>query len=251
MSFSNLLQVLLIAENQNDKFQTHNDGIAALEQAANQVYKSTADTATIAVARTDFQRNTLFKFSGQTAARIVTFPSTTDAGATINTQRKFTVWNASSFDLTLQASTGTGASYVLKSGHFCDVYLDHEDLYALNDFNTASPLGAYDIGFFIPSKPNDNVNGLIFTAARAFSLPVGLAGSVGAVGTSPTSAATFPLKKNTTSIGSINVAVGGAVTFTFAAAVSFAVGDTLVVMTPTPQDTTLADVSVTFKGTRI
>jgi hypothetical protein len=251
MSFSSLLQVLLIAENQNDKYQTHNDGISALEQAANQVYKNTADTSTIAVVKADFQRNTLFKFSGPTADRIVTFPSTTDTGSSINSQRRFTVWNASSFNLTLKASSGTGTSYVLQPGHFCEAYLDHEDFIALNDFNAGSPLGAYDVAFFIPDKPNDNVNGLIFTAVRAFKLPSGLSGSQGSVGTVPTSAATLTIKKNASTIGTINVAITGAVTFTFSSDVSFAAGDKLVVVTPTPQDATLADVAVTFLATRI
>jgi len=240
----------LIAENQANKYQTHNDGIAALEQAANQIYRSTADTATIAITKTNFLRNVLFKFSGLTAARIATFPSTTDTGSTINSQRRFTVWNASTFSLTLKASTGTGTSYVLPAGHFCEAYLDHEDFVVVNDFNAAAPFGAYDIAFFIPDKPNDNVSGMVFTAARTFTLPINLTGSVGSVGVNPTGAVTLSLQKNATSIGSINISTSGVVTFTFTAAVSFAVGDKLVVMTPTPQDATLADVSVTLIGTR-
>ena len=64
-------------------------------------------------------------------------------------------------------------------------------------------------------------------------------------------AAVLTIKKNVTSIGTINISTGGVVTFTFSAAVSFAAGDKLSVVTPSPQDTTLADVSITFMGSRV
>jgi hypothetical protein len=249
MAFSNLLQILLIAENQNDKYQTHNDGIAALEQAGNAIYKNTT-AGDIAVSKSNAQRYRVFKFSGAAAAQIITFPSKTDTLDTVNTQREFIVWNASSFDYTIKASSGTGTSFVLKAGHVGLFYQDFEDIACLSDTDTSNVLGAYDIGFFIPSKPNDNVNGLVFSCVRPFKLPIGLAGSKGAVGVNPTSAATLTIKKNTTTIGTINISALGVVTFTFSAAVSFAAGDVLSVITPTPQDATLEDVSVTFMGTR-
>lgn len=250
MAFSNLLQVLLIAENQSDKYQTHNDGISALEQAANQVYKNTATTSTIAVSKTNLLRNILFKFSGATADQTITFPSTTDTGNTINTQRKFHVWNNTIYSLTLKASTGTGAQFVLRPGHIAEVYLDFEDLICLDDTD-ATNLGAYDIAFFLPGLPTAAVNGMVFTAARAFTLPVGLTRSVGSVGTNPASAATLTMEKNGTTIGTINISTAGVVTFTFSTLTSFAIGDKLVVTTPNPQDAALADVAVTFVGTRV
>ena len=250
MAFSNLLQVLLIAENQSDKYQTHNDGIAALEQASNAIYKNTT-AGDIAVSKTNAQRYRIFKFSGAAANQQITFPSTTDTLATVNTQREFVVWNASGFDYTIKASTGTGTSYVLRAGRVGMFYQDFEDVVCLNDTDATAALGAYDVGFFIPGQPGDNVNGLIFTCVRPFKLPINLAGSQGSVGANPTAAAVLTIKKNVTSIGTINISTGGVVTFTFSAAVSFAAGDKLSVVTPSPQDTTLADVSITFMGSRV
>lgn len=245
MAFSNLLQVLLIAENQSDKYQTHNDGIAALEQASNAIYKNNT-AGNITVSKSNFLRYRVFKFSGAAAAQDLVFPSTTDTLSSINTQREFVVWNASSFDYTVKASTGTGTSYVLKAGHVGLFYLDFEDVTCFSDVSAAA--GFLDIGLTIPGQPADAGTVLYFPVVRAFSLPLNLTGSRGACRVNPTATATFAVTKNGSSIGSIAISTGGVFTFTLTAT-SFAPGDLLRITAPTPQDGTLVDVGLTLVGT--
>lgn len=247
MAFSNLLQVLLIAENQSDKYQTHNDGIAALEQASNAIYKNNT-AGNITVSKTNFLRYRVFKFSGAAAAQNLLFPSTTDTGSTVNTQREFVVWNASSFDYTVKASTGTGASYVLKTGRVGLFYLDFEDVVCMSDVAAAGGGNFIDIGLTIPGQPADAGTVLYFPAVRAFSLPTNLTGSRGACRINPTATATFAVTKNGSSIGSAAINTSGVFTFTLTAT-SFVAGDILRISAPTPQDASLVDVGLTLVGT--
>lgn len=68
----------------------------------------------------------------------------------------------------------------------------------------------------------------------------------------PTSDATFTIKKNGSSIGTIVFEDGSPtnVTITFTSAVSFAAGDLLQITAPGSADATLADISITLVGER-
>ena len=249
MAFSNLLQVLLIAENQSDKYQTHNDGIAALEQASNAIYKNNT-AGNITVSKSNFLRYRVFKFSGAAAAQNLVFPSTTDTLSSINTQREFVVWNASAFNYTVKASTGAGTTYVLKAGRVGLFYLDYQDIVCLNDMSATTPIGVLDIGVTIPGAPADAGYSLYFPVVRGFSFPANFAGSKAVCRVNPTATATFTILKNGVSAGTVALNTSGVATFT-GSAVTFAAGDILSITNPTPADTTLVDVGITLMGTQI
>lgn len=87
------------------------------------------------------------------------------------------------------------------------------------------------------------------------TLPAGLTGSEATARVAAASAVTVTLNKisggTTTAIGSISWAAGNtAGTFTLAEATSFAPGDLIEELWPTPADATLADVAITLRASR-
>jgi hypothetical protein len=111
--------------------------------------------------------------------------------------------------------------------------------------------GIIDIALWYPGVPAASTTLLQFLADRAFTLPASLTGSQGFAGTVPTGSVTIDVRKNGTSQGSVNFAAATATsTFIFASAVAFAPGDRLTLVAPGTPDATLANLSVTLKGTR-
>jgi hypothetical protein len=93
---------------------------------------------------------------------------------------------------------------------------------------------------------------LLMVFPRAVNFPANFAGSYGKCLTNPSATKTYTVYKNTsTEVGTVQISTSG--TFTFAttsgAAKSFAVSDYLTIATPSPIDSTLADVAMTFAGT--
>jgi hypothetical protein len=110
----------------------------------------------------------------------------------------------------------------------------------------------FDVSLFVPGLPTAGATVLRFVFTRAVSFPASLTGSLAGCGIASTGAKVFTLNKNGSAIGSVNIAAAAVVaTFTFASAVSFAGGDILTVVAPTPQDATLADFFMTLLGTRV
>ncbi len=91
---------------------------------------------------------------------------------------------------------------------------------------------------------------LQLVASRAFTLPAGPAAQRYA-GTAPTAQADLDIQKNGASIGAITFAAAAtAAAFALASESTFAAGDRLTVLAPGSQEASLADISITFKGTR-
>lgn len=130
-------------------------------------------------------------------------------------------------------------------------YIDNIVLQAMASFQQpgAQP---YDVAIPIAGLPDDGATLPVLTFTRAVSFAANFNGSAGTVGTNPTGAVDFTVKKGATTIGTIHVTTGGVVTFTTTggASVSFAGGDRLTITNPTPQDATLADAAFTISGTR-
>ena len=82
-------------------------------------------------------------------------------------------------------------------------------------------------------------------------MPADLSGSRGYAGTAPTAQADPDLRKNGASIGTITFAVAASTaTLAFTSEIAFAAGARLTVLALGSQDASLADISITFKGTR-
>jgi hypothetical protein len=115
----------------------------------------------------------------------------------------------------------------------------------------------YDVIWSLPGPPFVAITYLVIPFRLAANFPANFAASVGRCLTNPTATATFTLKKLTaggvtTTIGTFAISTSGVFTFTSTggAAQSFAIGDSLLIVTPSPADATLADVAITLAGNR-
>lgn len=114
----------------------------------------------------------------------------------------------------------------------------------------ASP--RFDIPFFVSGKPASAQIVLNWIFAASITLPASLTGSQFHIATNPAAVMTFALSKisggSSSSIGSVSFGTSGAATITFASAITFAAGDILSLVAPSPQDTAGSDVSMVFVG---
>jgi hypothetical protein len=143
--------------------------------------------------------------------------------------------NTSANDITVKLGT---TSLTLPAGGCSFYYSDGtaNGLILINPLSAAGPQ-PHDLHAFFPGKP-----------AAAATI---LTGSIFKAITAATASATFTLKKNGSSIGTIVFAASsGTGTITFSAAVTFAAGDVITIEAPTPQDATLSDLSFNFLGNR-
>lgn len=252
MAVDQILAITQIAENQNNKYLTHNNAVDALAQAGNRTLRNTTVGAgPWNITENEFTRNMVFRASGASANYEIRTPGTI---ATSNpTKRVFAVVNDDTVDTATVRTAGVGAQVVLPPGRAAWIEQEGDNLYQLSAWSTV-PTDAqpYDFGFFIAGPPGTAAIVLVHVAARAFTLEDNFAGSVGKVGANPTAVAAFDVQKNEASIGSISISTSGVFTFnTTGAGVSMVAGDRIKIVAPNPQDATLADVAVTLKGTRV
>lgn len=125
------------------------------------------------------------------------------------------------------------------------------DLTADRTFSLTDP--AYDIAMYFPDDPTNAQTMAQLTFAHEVNFPDDFAGSTGLVGTNPTAAATMDIKRDSVSIGTISITTGGIVTFSTSGGATevFNIGDKLEIINQATADATLADVSISLKGTRI
>lgn len=194
-------------------------------------------------------------------------------------RKPYTVRNLSGGAVSLRTATGAGVT--VADGQVRLLYADGTDVVDLSpaavggvealddlvdvDTATAPPgpgdglrwnSGAWvpsarglDVGVFVPDRPAAGALVFKLVVVRAFTLPAGLTGSRGHAGVAATALAAFDLRRNGSSIGTASFAAGSATaSFTLAAAISLAEGDRLELIAPTPQDATLADLTILFKG---
>jgi hypothetical protein len=105
----------------------------------------------------------------------------------------------------------------------------------------------YDLYFSSYGAPYITETLLRLVATRAFTLPANVAGSQFRAITSATASTVFSIQKNGVQVATATFAASGTVaTFSTQAAVSFAIGDRLSVVSPGTADATLADIDFTF-----
>ncbi|MGY6156647.1 beta strand repeat-containing protein [Paraburkholderia graminis] len=110
---------------------------------------------------------------------------------------------------------------------------------------------AYDIGLYIEGVTTASEVVFNLVAARAFTWPSGLTGSFAKAGIAATASTTFTINRNGSSIGSFVFAASGtSATFTLSSPVTFAAGDVIQITAPATADSTLANIAITFAGTR-
>jgi hypothetical protein len=118
------------------------------------------------------------------------------------------------------------------------------------EFTTATT-GSYDLGLtWAGTLPASQVL-MRYPFPRGVDFPMGLTGSRGVSAVAATVLTTLDLRKNGTSVGSVQwAAAGTTATFIMASATSFAAGDILTVHAPASADATLADLGLSLAGTR-
>lgn len=239
---SPILAIPEIAETQNNKYLTHNDAVAWLEAMANDIFTNTSVGASpVTLSELQATQYFIYRLGGLTGNQNLVFPSEINGN---NAKRVFCVRNEDAVDnVTVKASTGTGATVVLAPGSTMFIAQNFEDMWALSVINS------YDVAFYVAGEPGDGAIIGAFVATRPFTLFDDFAGSRGHCAVNPTATAVFDVQKNGSSIGSVSISTGGAFTFaTTGGGASFAAGDRLTIVAPSPQDTTLADVAISFFG---
>jgi hypothetical protein len=201
----------------------------------------------------------------------------------VPTNRKpYTVRNLSGGAVTLR--TAAGAGVVVADGTVKLLYVDGTDVVDLSptaaggvaalddlgdvDTSTAPPAAGdglrwtgslwvpaprgLDVGVFVPDRPAAGTLLLKLVVVRGFTLPAGLTGSRGHAGTAATAEADLELRHNGSAVGTARFAAGSSVaSFILASPLGLAEGDRLELIAPSPQDATLADLTVMLKGSLV
>ena len=107
----------------------------------------------------------------------------------------------------------------------------------------------YDIALSILNKPTASATVLSFVSVRSFTIPANFADSLATAAEASTGTATFDIRKNNISIGSVTFTASSTGVFSTMEAVAFTAGDTLKIVAPTSQDATLADIAITIRST--
>lgn len=105
------------------------------------------------------------------------------------------------------------------------------------------------LALFIGGQPSAGELVLQYCVMDHMTLPVGLAGSVIYSRVPASAPATFQINKDGSAIGSITFAVSPHVSVTFSTAITFVPGDIITITAPSPQDVSLADISITLAAT--
>jgi len=126
------------------------------------------------------------------------------------------------------------------------------DVLEFNGSNYVPQPRAFDLGWYRPGKPGKSALVLQFVAPRPFTLPINLSGSVGYAGAAPADDdKVLDIQKNGSTVGAMTFANGSnTAVFSMPSQINFAPGDRLQVVAPSTQDSSMADVSATFKGTK-
>lgn len=273
MANSLILNLPLVAPNQNQKETTINSALAILEAASNASLTLTiaGSGSTYTLTTENFTRYMQFRFAGQPNAKTINVPTT---------PRFFAVYNTGAYTLTIKATGSSGTVAAVEAGARVLIISDGTNVVGISggvtqlasltdvanaDEASAGQVLAYnsttgfwepvdslgDVSFFVTGIPLASQKVLLHSFARSCTFFGDFSGSQAKAQTGATAAKTFLVFKNATQVGTINWASGATVaTFTTTSgnSVDFAPGDVLIIQAPASPDSTLADISCTLKG---
>ena len=170
--------------------------------------------------------------------------------------------------MTLTPASSPGSAYEIVyvtgiSGSTLTVTRGEEGTSALNwntgdilySTNTAQTTGTtkgspYDIAGGISGPIAGSQYVLYFLAVRSVDIPANFSGSLASVLTAFTSAATYTIYHNGTSVGTISFAASGTSgTFSTSSAFTLAIGDSLTIQAPSTADPSAANLTITIMAT--
>ncbi len=222
MSKSLLLAIDELAQGQVQAFSTVNDMLAALEQSVNAVLDVTT-TTDYTMAELDFVRYGVFRFTGMTAARTITLPTTVNG---LSITRVISIVNLST-QYALTVSSGAGVDAVVPYGSSRLLLVIGNAVYVLAEGGRVTGV-PHTTALFAGGGPTHASEVLRYAFTEAVTWADDFANSKGGVGTNPNVGAYFIVKKNGTVIGHVAVSTGGVFTFySTGTTTSWAVGDVL------------------------
>jgi len=108
----------------------------------------------------------------------------------------------------------------------------------------------YNVIYSHAGLPPADTTYIIIVFERSVTFAANFSGSYGKCLTNPSATATYTVKRNGSTIGTVVISTGGTFTFATSGGTSqaFTAGQYLTIVTPTAQDDTLSDVSMNFLG---
>lgn len=242
MGKSAILSIDELASGQTQAYSTVNDAVAALEGASNDE-KSIITASDYIVAALDLVRFGVFVFSGMTADRTITLPSTIN---TLSVKRKFTIVNASStYDLSVTSGSNT---VVVPYGSSREIQINGTTVRIIGEAGRVFGL-PHTTALFAAGLQTHDTEVLRYVFVEEVVWADEMASSRGTVGTPPSPGCAFYAYKNGTLVGRAFVTAGGTFTFTTTGTtVSWAVGDVLTVKYQALEIGTIAFSSVADTG---
>jgi len=241
---SNNLDLSQVAGNQDQKEVTINDQAGELDAAlTEQVTISVTSTSAVTLTNSQLRSSLYFIIDEDVAD-----PASGAITVTIPAIKRglFIVRNDSAFEVSVTIASQISTVPTIASGG--------TSLLSCDGANVEQPAGsgggAYDVGSAFGGSPTSAEIIFQFIFPRAVTLPIALAESRGTAGTASTGTATFDVKKNGATVGTMVYTASTTATFTMASATSFVAGDVIEIAAPATVDGTLADLVFTLVGAR-
>lgn len=236
-----------VAANQDQAEITINNATGRLDAALTEELLVEVDNTNAAtIADEDFRAAQFIEIDEDTGT-----PATAAITITVGAIKKgtFVLINDTAFDVTVTISGQSEAAPVVAAGERTLLASDGTNVRAVGGGGGGSSVAA--IGIFFPGAPGNSELLSRFMVPYDMDIPSGATDSQAYAGVTATAAATVDIRKNGVSIGTADFAIGNNVgTFTFASLVSFVAGDRLEFVGQGTADATLADISITMKGTQ-
>lgn len=237
---SNNLDISQVATNQAQKEATINEASGQIDAALTETLSCDLTSANITLTNSQFRRNVRFlAVNAAVAGRVITVPAI---------KRWFIVTSAPTNSENITLKRGT-AEFVILPGTSGTFYADGTTNGLVEVASGGGGGGGpLTLAVYVQGVPNDAERVMRFIAVRDFSIPADFAGSQVDAETPPDDDdAEFIVGKNGASIGSFTIEqTTGDVTFDLPGGASFTAGDIFEILAPTPQDSALADISISI-----
>jgi hypothetical protein len=236
------LAIAHILQSQAQKEVTANAAFDALDQAIAALLEVDVSAGgTITVDPVAALKCKMLRLTGTLAA---------DAEVVVSDNGKpYFVHNATTggFAVTVRTAAGLGVAVGASPDNTAVVYCDGMDVLAIS----ASGTCPYDPAMFILRTHAGGALMAQIVFPRTVTFPAGFAGSQAYAQVPATASTTLDVEQNGTSIGTITFGAGSSTaSYSLATDTVFAPGDRLAIVNQDPADATLADLSITLKGTR-
>lgn len=187
-----------------------------------------------------------------TSDRVTTLPGTVTNGRYIELTQQDGIH-------TVGIYKGVSGSWVLQDDTMNEKFTT-VNTNVTNVTNTVTTVSFYDIAGNIAGKPDASVSVIQLVTPRAYDIPASFSGAKAICSTASTSSAVFTIKRwnsahsSATTLGTISFSAGnkvGVFNQSGSGVMSFAVGETLDIVSPGSVDSTLADIAFVISSTLV